>query len=153
MVAYSFKSRFVDPIKVGLNLAASTPDWIGPKRQTIRAVGKKRHAKPGELVHLYHAMRSPDCFLIGLGRCTNVRPIVLRFGRAATYRVIIGEERSRDIQVVVDLDAFAQRDGFEDWHELAAFWNNTHREKLVRLGGFKGLLIEWEPLVTAAEAA
>lgn len=50
MVAYSYKRRFVTPIRVGLGLL--------PKRQTIRAHGLRRHARAGE--ELQHYCASPD---------------------------------------------------------------------------------------------
>jgi hypothetical protein len=58
MVAYSYKARFVAPIRVGLDLPTLAEHLemggyhpgqiIRPKRQTIRAKGKRRHARPGE---------------------------------------------------------------------------------------------------------
>ena len=64
MSAYSFKRRFVNPIRVGLCLdpifqigkheVSEMEAPIRPKRQTIRAEGKRRHARPGEIVQLYH---------------------------------------------------------------------------------------------------
>ena len=49
MVAYNFQEQFV----------AAIVD--GRKRQTIRAIGKKRHAEPGERIQLYTGMRQPGC--------------------------------------------------------------------------------------------
>ena len=48
MVAYSFNSRFEVAIREG---------W---KTQTIRA-GRKRHARPGEMLQLFCGMRTAHC--------------------------------------------------------------------------------------------
>jgi hypothetical protein len=59
MVAYSFKDRFIVPISLGLNIPYDVDHVVdvdaGPKRQTIRAIGLRRHARPGETLQLYHA--------------------------------------------------------------------------------------------------
>lgn len=103
MVAYSFKKRFVAPIRAGLGLIMKDDkgNWLQcesviddgatvshpfdpykdlapearPKRQTIRAIGKRRHARPGETLQLYTAMRTKQCEKIGEARCIAVLPI------------------------------------------------------------------------------
>ena len=54
MVAYSLKPRFIPPI------------LSGAKRQTIRAISRRRHAIPGETLQLYTGMRTKQCRLIGV---------------------------------------------------------------------------------------
>ena len=49
MPAYTFQSRFAP-------LVAS-----GEKRQTIRAIGKRRHAAVGDRIQLYTGMRTKAC--------------------------------------------------------------------------------------------
>lgn len=74
MVAYSYKARFVEPIRLGLEPGP----WIpGMKRQTIRA-DRKRHARPGEEIQHYRGMRTRQCFLIGRAICEAVRRIGFR---------------------------------------------------------------------------
>jgi hypothetical protein len=46
MVAYSFAPQFIDTIR------------SGTKCQTIRPIGKRRHARTGEPVQLYTGMRT-----------------------------------------------------------------------------------------------
>jgi hypothetical protein len=46
MVAYSFNKRFIDAIRVGLSRISLSFD-CPPKRQTIRAVGRRRHPDVG----------------------------------------------------------------------------------------------------------
>lgn len=139
MVAYSFKEQFVRPIALGLGhqlcRGIEIPETIKPKRQTIRAIGKRRHARPGEVVQLYHAMRTKQCFQIGVGRCTNVFDI--RISVAGAYIELDGERhRYRNW-----LDKFASRDGFASWSEMRSFWRDNHGTEI-----FDGLLIEWEPI-------
>lgn len=151
MVAYSFKRRFVEPIKVGLGLIVPTTreEQKTPKRQTIRAEGKRRHARPGETLQLYSGMRTKQCFKIGDARCTNVRPIRIRFGSLEEFDLveIAGEkpfgDRASDIH---KLDAFSYRDGFASWDALSQFWDEEHDGIAMKGGSFNGVLIEWEPI-------
>lgn len=138
MVAYSFKPRFVEPILSGLmkNLDEDRALAYSPKRQTIRATGKRRHARPGETLQLYTGMRTRQCRKIGEARCTDVRLI----------RIIVRED---DLTVELagswitgrKLGSFARSDGFADAKDMLAFWRAEHG-----LGEFYGMLIEWEPL-------
>lgn len=144
MVAYSFKRRFVTRIQVGLGQIEHIPatEFI-PKRQTIRAVGKRRHAKPGEILQLYHGMRSSKCFKIGDARCVAVDEIRL-FMRSEIIEIRRSDSFSSLIDKPGALDSFACDDGFEDWADMRQFWREEHASK--RLGAFVGLLVRWEPL-------
>lgn len=135
MVAYSFQKRFVEPIRWGLGL--DIPDGVlAPKRQTIRAEGKKRHARPGELIQLYYGLRTKHARRIGVARCTSVSGIRIQVGLG-----IISVDDYPAIRDDADLDAFAQLDGFADWPDMRQFWIDNH------VGvQFTGLLIKWEPL-------
>ncbi len=140
MVAYSFKGRFEDRIR------AKT------KIQTIRAVGKKRHTRPGERM----TMTTGDRFHprpIGSGTCEAVAPITLNFemttpaGRRKAAHVVVGLPAGGNMVIRAgDLDDFARRDGFDDWADLCAFWRQTHGE----LKTFDGLLILWGDSFQAA---
>lgn len=156
MVAYSYKGRFVAPVRVGLGLPVLSihrelggyhPEQpIKPKRHTIRAIGKRRHARPGETLQHYHGMRSPKCFKIGDARCTSISAIHL-FIRSD--KVVINPNCDHEVVYsarvnVKHLDAFAGHDGFADWAEMKAFWLEEHDGK--RLGPFCGVLVKWEPL-------
>jgi len=112
MVAYSFQPRFVDPIRCGLGIdqfLVATGEVV-PKRQTIRAVGLRRHARPCEELQLYTGLRSKRARLIGRARCTSVAGICIFLGRGVVS--IDDYPAIRD----GDLDAFAQQDGFSDWY-------------------------------------
>jgi hypothetical protein len=153
MVAYSYKGRFVAPIRVGLGLPVLHEHLelggyhpahpIRAKRQTIRAYGKRLHVRPGEALQHYHAMRSPKCFKIGDARCVSADDIRL-FIR--TDRIEIRKE-SGGLTVFLtarELDRFAGRDGFSDWAEMKTFWLEEHDGK--QLGPFRGVLIQWRSL-------
>ena len=130
MVAYSFKSRFVMPIREG---------W---KTQTIRA-HRGRHARPGEMIQLFTAMRTRYCErIVGDVRCTLVMPISINFGFFGEITRICTEGIP-----VRDLAGFAVRDGFVDAMDMAGFWAETHQPG----DRFEGVIIEWA--APRAEAA
>lgn len=166
MVAYSFKQRFVMPIRFGLNQMGERDPKTGepltcelvvepgstvavpfdpfkhlapearPKRQTIRAVGKRRHARPSETLQLYTAMRTKQCKLIGKARCVSVDSIAIHVGKHEIRSIV-----AHDVIVENDLDGFARCDGFDDAEDMHKFWKEEHG-----VGSFVGLLIKWEPL-------
>lgn len=135
MVAYSFKGRFVEPIK------ART------KRQTIRKPGKKRHARPGDALQIYTGDRFHPK-KVGEATCETARPICLGFrqttaGGIRRPFVLFGDPsdaKPADILLTPEeLDNFAKADGFDSWDDLEVFWLDTHgaaRE-------FEGVIITW----------
>lgn len=146
MVAYSFQRQFVTPIQVGLGLQQTIPGTVYvPKRQTIRAVGKRRHARPGETLQLYRGMRTRQCFKIGDARCVEAGEIELVFGARPSV-LIRGETRAEVVTHFVSspdgLDDFARADGFADWAAMVAFWVEQHGP----LREFFGVIVYWEPL-------
>ncbi|MHB8272001.1 hypothetical protein [Bradyrhizobium sp.] len=156
MVAYSFKKQFVNPIRVGLgqypvfqigNTEVSDMEIpITPKRQTIRALGKRRHARPGEVLQLYHGMRTKQCMSIGVARCTSVEGVLLKWSEWQSFALfdIIELDRPRrygPLKPIEDMEAFAASDGFGSFNEMKSFWAAEHG-----LSTFEGLLIRWEPI-------
>jgi uncharacterized protein YqfB (UPF0267 family) len=123
MVAYSFKARFAGPIV------------IGRKQQTIRAE-RKRHARPGEQLQLYKAMRTRQCSLIGRATCLMVVPVRLDF--LANFITIEGTHIC--FRTAKEIDNFAHLDGFANWDDMAAFWKAEHADLPV----FSGILIGWK---------
>lgn len=121
MVAYSYKKRFVAPIEAGL------------KRQTMRNE-RKRHARPGEEMQNYYAMRTKQCRLLCKPTCRAVTPVRLNF-RRDTVKI----EGRPHITGKFNLDAFAALDGFANWNELKAFWREEHAS----MTSWSGVLIEW----------
>jgi hypothetical protein len=146
MVAYSFQERFVAPIQAGT------------KRQTIRAIGKRRHAVKHDRIQLYTGMRTAKCRKIvepdpictgtfdiwiavaplyqpdnGVGNLPSPEALA---GRYVIHTIKIGDHTlAQD-----ELDAFAQTDGFESLQSMADFWASTHGP-----GIFRGVLITWSP--------
>ncbi|MDH2313082.1 hypothetical protein [Methylobacterium brachiatum] len=139
MVAYSFKKRF------GPRILAGT------KAQTIRAerAGRSRHARPGELVQLYTGLRSHQARKLGEARCLSVEAIRIELPRARCVpEVLIFDAAgalTRHIHWPGELREFARADGFADFDELHAFWCAEHPG----VDTFHGVLIRWQPLVTA----
>lgn len=134
VVAYSFKRRFVTPIQVGLGIQQHIPGTeFVPKRQTIRA-DRRRHARPGEELQLYCGMRTKGCFLIGRARCLSIVPVRIDMRRETINADGI-------TFAGMNLNGFAQADGFPNWMEMRNFWREEHG-----VLPFRGVLIRWEPL-------
>ena len=131
MVAYSFQERFCLPI------------LAGTKRQTIRKerTGRTRHARPGEQVQLYTAMRTKHCDLICKPVCKLVEPIRMRVKATARERCSVETPSMSEFYAAASLDEFARQDGFEDWSDLVAFWMEKHPAVDV----FNGVRIVWAP--------
>lgn len=149
MGAFSFKRRFVVPIAKGLGHVSwpsefdrADPTKIAPKRQTVRRVRVDgRVCKPGEVLALYYAQRTKQCYLIGRARCIEAQPVSIKFSqrrRSDWLRCA----RLGKIDRPYDLDEFARSDGFADWAELRAFWRDEHPG----VESFDGVITFWEPL-------
>lgn len=155
MVAYSFKKQFIDPIRVGLGMSPSDDFYFQlgqdahypsplPKQQTIRATGKRRHARAGEELQLYHGMRTRQCMLIGRARCIETLSISIAFH--TDQKVIVGAVEKGNAGALHyrgdHLNSFARRDGFADWPAMFDFWKKEHGD----VGVFIGKIIFWRPL-------
>ena len=128
MVAYGFKPMFAPKI------------LDGTKRQTIRAVGKRRHARPGEELQLYTGMRTRQCKLIARVTCEDTQPIKIVFSSfGVSEKILIN---GKEIYGEPALDEFAKRDGFPRWLHMRAFWKEQHGD----INEFEGVLITWKPL-------
>lgn len=129
MVAYSFKDRFVGPIS------------SREKRQTIRGVGKKRHARRGDRLQLYTGPRmKPRKF--GEATCEAAVSILLNFGSVSRRPFVQIGESGPNAAIILEpdkLDTFAVSDGFADWQALADFWAETHDNPVE----WTGILITW----------
>ncbi len=129
MVAYNYQKRFAPLVEAGT------------KTQTVRGP-RKRHARPGEVLQNYTGMRTKSCRLLRLGVCTDVKPVRLSLDPCIRLgEVRIGRGLSATYLGGSELDEFANDDGFEDWFDLATWWDINHRGKTV----FEGFLIKWEP--------
>ncbi len=126
MVAYNFQSQFVDAIR------------SGEKSHTIRRLGKRRHARPGETLQLYMGMRTKRCAkIIPDPECLAVMPISIHIETAKITRIDIGRSILTSMHA---LHAFAINDGFPGLTAMSEFWQKFHGQPL-----FTGLLIAWQP--------
>lgn len=127
MAAYSFQRQFIEPIE------------LGTKVQTIRAVGKRRHAKVGGPLQLYFGMRTAHC------RKIIPDPVCSRFDRVrlnlGLRTVVIGPDGGPLLTSAGDLDRFAVLDGFENWPALDDFWGRFHPDDRF----FDGVMPGWGP--------
>lgn len=151
MVAYSFHKMFV-PQVVDLS-----------KLHTVRA-NRKRHARPGEAVQLYTAMRTKFCRKLVTPDpiCTRLDDIRLEIGEGAPLScvgmgVIEGIEINGRALSEGEIETFAIADGFSParipthsghpWPEqitartlMGCFWGAAHG-----FGAWRGVIIHWKP--------
>ena len=128
MVAYSFQRQFIERI------------LAGTKRQTIRATGRRKHAKPGDRLQLYSGMRTKHCKLIAEAICESAGPIVLDFNDEQVRTEGPGG-LSISTYRMQDLDDFARSDGFTGWDDMRSFWERVHQTSY-----FQGVIIRWAPV-------
>lgn len=127
MVAYSFKPQFEAALR------------SGDKAQTIRALGKRRHVRIGEMVQIYIGMRTANCRLLFQSECVEAVPIILDkcepsrpYLFTPAHKVILnGQALSID-----EIHQLALADGFPDRHAFYQFFED-------RLP-FEGVLIRWK---------
>ena len=145
MVAYNFMKMFVPQVE-GLI-----------KRQTIRA-DRKRHARPGEAVQLYFAMRTQWCRKLVKPDpiCQSVSPIEIEFNgplhnpisTIAVNEVALQHDDMMELAINDGFDLKRlrpQRGLFDDpgltpLFLMGVFWVQTHG-----WNRFSGWLIKWEP--------
>lgn len=134
MVAYSFHAQFEEPI-VSLR-----------KRQTIRG-NRRRHARTGEAIQLYTAMRTRQCrkLLAVDPICLGVTPIALIIDPDHDY--LLASALLMDCPLNnVEIEQLAWEDGFGSQSAQSArramgeWWFGVHGA-----GTFEGFLIRWEP--------
>ncbi|WP_353325510.1 hypothetical protein [Chitiniphilus shinanonensis] len=130
MPAYNFKQQFAADVA------------SGAKRQTIRARGKRRAPKVGEILSLYTGMRQGGgaCRLLGRHYCTSVEAIsiscrhqVVRLARPMPtgYGHYYAELSAEEVETL------AQADGFPSSAAFFAFFAEQHG------GSLDGYLIKW----------
>lgn len=128
MSAYNFKKEFAPLVE------------SGQKRQTIRAIGKRRHARPGDRLQLYTGQRTKVCRKLILPD-----PVCISVHAVYMFKII---ERRRDkhaYQLYLDgeliswheVPEIANADGFENSTEFFNFFEDVHGMP------FRGVLIKW----------
>jgi hypothetical protein len=118
MVAYSFKAQFADAVAAGT------------KHQTIRANGKRRHARPGDKLQLYTGMRTKACRKLRDAVCHDACPILIERDKVFTFH-------PQEIFLGDDLERLAKADGFKTWTEMRDFFETNHGLP------FSGTMIRW----------
>jgi hypothetical protein len=118
MVAYNFQGRFAEAIEQG------------EKRQTVRAIGKRHHASPGDDLQLYIGMRTKSCRKVREAKCNDVCQITIYEDKILTFN-------PQEIHLGDDLEHFARRDGFASWSEMRDWFAKIHGLP------FTGVLIRW----------
>lgn len=118
MVAYSFQGRFADAVE------------SGEKRQTIRARGKRRHAKPGDNLQLYTGMRTKACRKLRDAVCHDACSIRIERDKVFTFY-------PQEIFLDRHLEILAKNDGFASWAEMRDWFDATHGLP------FLGVMIRW----------
>lgn len=119
MGLYNFQSRFVPKI------------LCGEKTHTIRAK-RVNPDKPGNTLHLYTGLRTKKAKLLMRVLCIRVEGIKIDCtpGGEPTNIAIEGIWLSKS-----EREAFARRDGFENFADMMAFWKD-------RLP-FRGDVVHW----------
>jgi hypothetical protein len=136
MTAYNFQACFAPDVECMY------------KRQTIRAKGKRRHARPGERVQLYTGQRTKACrkLVDPDPVCTAADEIKLaRDDGAGRFCVTITKKTKRGLsERVIHGDEsrfkrFARADGFKSMAAMMDWFEKAHGLP------FEGVLIKWRP--------
>lgn len=137
MALFTFKRRFVDPIRAGT------------KRQTIRASRKNlgSHGKPGGPITLQTGSRfKPEP--LGRSVCSGLGSIRMNLALGHVFIDPLPGERGPAMHSVytdqLRLDRFAREDGFADWADLCAFWAENHPGQTL----FSGIITKWGDLIS-----
>lgn len=123
MVAYNFMSQFAPKIE------------DGSKLHTVRANGKRRHARAGEALQLYTGMRQPGCRLLKEVPCIGSWPCHLPVSEANGPLMW---SINHQVLSVFHMEQFAKNDGFPDLYAMAEWILNTHGTD------FDGTVIAWD---------
>lgn len=130
MTAFGFKARF-------------KPKIIAKVKQTTIRQNRKdgRYPPVGGALQFYTGLRTKQAQNFGNGTAAAVQRIVIQWIPKIVDLVAI-DALNLDAarwQSSSDRDAFALRDGFEDWYELEEFFAQTHS----RTETFEGYLTDW----------
>lgn len=138
---FSFKPRFVNPIRAGLGLRDLEPmDRFFPsaglkKFQTIRAErADGKRPEVGQEIHLFTGMRTKQCLRIAPRQTafvSSVRDIEIVINDRPYIKLTPGLKLLSPVQ----LYSFAKDDGFADWRDLVEFWAIEHKG-VTKFNGF-----------------
>ena len=129
MPAYNFQSRFADAVQ------------HGEKRQTIRAIGKRRHAIPGQPIQLYTGMMHKTCqkLITPDPICTDVQRVRIEKFPAKSKHDCDFFQMYLDGKAMFrhEVRELAVKDGFNSPEDFFQFFDKTHGMP------FEGVLIRW----------
>ena len=126
MVAYNFRAEYAEKVRTRA------------KRRTIRAYGKRRHARPGDMLQLYTGMRTKRCEKLLEVPCRSTSHVAMLPDKVVV--VPISQQRDGQIVYIVrrgELDEFAHLDGLENWMSMRELFEQMHGWP------FGGLMIQW----------
>lgn len=133
MTAYSFHRIFVPAVETG------------EKGQTVRGP-RKRHARPGERVQLYTAMRTKACrkLVDPDPVCTAVDKIWMMISERDGGMIEAISINGQPLEETA-IEAFAIADGFGGFtmsarNAMGCWFAANHRQN-----SFHGVVIKWEP--------
>lgn len=137
MVAYSFATQFVEPIV------------SREKLQTVRA-NRRRHARVGEPIQLYTAMRTKQCRkIVDVDPvCVDVQSILIDVDPADRRLISLIHINCVSLSPW-DIEYFAQRDGFvadadkSATRRMGEFWLKAHGGGSLERIEFEGVCIRW----------
>jgi len=127
----NFQPQFVPAVENGIAELEGRPlpnPGVRPKRQTIRAL-RKVPIKPGDVLHLFTAMRTKRCRKLGLAKCAQV----------AAFRISVASQCSWN-SVHMNLGErthLAKADGFDDASQMVDWFERVHGLP------FRGVVIRW----------
>jgi hypothetical protein len=145
MGALSFKARFVDAVKAGLQRKK------GGKRQSIRNF-RKRPLKVGETLYLYYGMRTKWCTKLGVSSVQSRQVIVISETGIIIYDEMPDRKNAKCSPLLkmarlydtkAKLNRFARADGFKDFEDMKAFWRSEHGKKKKKVFPYIGSFYKW----------
>lgn len=127
MPALNFKREFAALIK------------NGEKTQTIRKQRKdgRSHCRVGDDVKLYTGQRTKRCELLGIGKVFSVKSVAIYPTYMELNGAVLHSTLSHRDADITD-NEFAEADGFDDFMEMADFFEQTYGLP------FQGEVIYWE---------
>jgi hypothetical protein len=101
----------------------------GEKRQTIRAVGKRRHARLGDLLQLYTGLRTAFC-----RKLVNPNPVCVAVHSVYIFKISALRGEGDKYQMYIDerivfhheVTEIAVADAFPDKTEFCDFFDSCH---------------------------
>lgn len=121
MVAYNFQRELAPKVE------------SLQKRQTVRAHGRRRHARPGDALQLYTGQRTRSCRKLLDATCTAVADVIIDRDENALPRIHIAGQKLDALEAY----AFAKADGFTSAEAMIQWFEQQHGLP------FDGVCVQW----------